>query len=248
MAKNNFILSLHPNTKLAFILFVTISVLIIPSYWYGYAMFPICFLIAYGAKVQKEFLSFAIKALLFLLILVFLIQACFSPGGTILYSLGFLSIHEEGVISGLNMTSRILAIASAFLLFFRITEIKDFVRALENMGLPSTASFVVLSTLQIIPEMKKQANVIMDAQKTRGVETEGTVITRAKAFFPTLSPLILSSLAATEERAVTLEARAFTVKGKKTRLHELEKSNVDLAFQVIMGVLIIGVIIWRIVG
>jgi energy-coupling factor transporter transmembrane protein EcfT len=246
MAKKNFILSLHPNTKLVFTFFVMISVLVIPSFWYGYAIFPVCFLIALGAKVHKEFLSFAIKALLFLLILVFLIQVFFIPGGTVLHTFGFLSVHEEGIVVGLNMTSRILGIASAFLLFFRITEIKDLVRALENMGLPSTASFVVLSTLQIIPEMKKQTNVIMDAQKTRGVETEGNIITRAKAFLPTLSPLILSSLAATEERAVTLEARAFSVKGKKTRLHELVKTGADITLQVIMGFLVIGVIIWRI--
>jgi len=248
MAKQNFILGLHPNTKLVFTFFVTISVLVIPTFWYGYAIFLVCILIASGAKVLKEFLSFTVKALLLLLVLVFLIQAFFTPGGTVLHTIGFLSIHESGIESGLNMTSRILGISSVFLLFFRITSMKDTVQALENMGLPSMASFVVLSTLQIIPEMKKQAQVIMDAQKTRGVETEGNVITRAKAFLPTLSPLILSSLAATEERAVTLEARAFSVKGKKTRLYELKKKRIDVVLQIVMGVLLIGMIVWRIVS
>lgn len=248
MVKKNFILGLHPNTKLVFTLFVTISILVIPTFWYGYAIFLVCLLIALSAKVLKEFLSFAVKALLLLLVLVFLIQALFTPGGEVLQTFGFLSIHENGIESGLKMTSRILGISSVFLLFFRITDIKDTVQALENMGLPSMASFVVLSTLQIIPEMKKQAQVIMDAQKTRGVETEGNVITRAKAFIPTLSPLILSSLAATEERAVTLEARAFSVKGKKTRLYELKKTSTDVVLQVMMGILLIGIIVWRIIA
>ena len=44
------------------------------------------------------------------------------------------------------------------------------------------------------------------------------MIVRAKAFFPSVGPLILNSLVSAEERAITLEARAFSVPCKKTTL------------------------------
>ena len=165
-------------------------------------------LIAYLAGEIKEFTKLVVKALLFLVIIIFLMQIFFYPGSEVFWRWGVLQISMEGVQYGLLMSSRVLAVGSSFVLFFRITAIKDFVYSLEKLGLSSQGSYIVLATLQIIPEMKKQSTVIMDAQKTRGVETEGNMFVRAKAFLPTLTPLILSSIASTEERAITL-IRAF---------------------------------------
>ena len=50
-------------------------------------------------------------------------------------------------------------------------------------------------------------NTITDAQRSRGLETEGSLLTRAKAFLPLISPVVMSSLINTRERAVALEVR-----------------------------------------
>ena len=155
---------------------------------------------------------------------------------------------EEGLLYGLNLTSKILAIGAAFILFFRVTEVKDFVKSLEDIGLPPMGAYVVLSTLTIIPEMKRQMNTIMEAQKTRGVETEGSLMVRAKAFIPTLTPLILSSIASTEERAITLESRAFSAPVKKTSLHKLTKSSADRILPIAFSVILVLLIVWRVMS
>ena len=67
----------------------------------------------------------------------------------------------------------------------------------------------------------------MNAQKARGVETEGNLIVRAKAFFPSLVPLILGAVISSEERVLTLEARGFTMQCEKTHLFNLEKSGIE---------------------
>jgi energy-coupling factor transporter transmembrane protein EcfT len=245
-AKTNYILNLYPTTKLLFTLFIALSVFIVPTYWYAYAMLPVCLIIAIAAGQGKEFITLVRNGLLILLVFIFLMQAFFYPGAQILWQAGILKITQEGILYGLNMTSRILAIGSAFILFFRITSVKDFVYSLEKLGLPPKGAYVVLATLQIIPEMKKQTSVIMDAQKTRGVETEGTMMVRAKAFLPTISPLILSSLASTEERAITLESRAFSAPVKKTHLYEIYKTKHDTAVRIGMLVALLILIAGRI--
>lgn len=111
--------------------------------------------------------------------------------------------------------------------------------------MPPMGAYIVLSTLQIIPEMRRQAHTIMEAQKTRGVETEGSLLIRAKAFIPILTPLILSSIASTEERAITLESRAFSAPTKKTSLHKLKKSSSDRTIPIVLLILMISLIIWR---
>lgn len=242
----NFILSLHPFTKLTFSFFVTISVFIIPSYWYAYLTLPLCLLIAIFAKRAKSFLVIVGITLPFILVIIFFFQALFYQGTTVVWEKWILTVTQEGIQYGLTLTSRMLAFGTAFILFFRITEVKEFIKALEDVGLPPMGSYVVLSTLQIIPEMRKQASIIMDAQKTRGVEMEGNLWIRTKAFFPTFTPLILSSIASTEERAITLESRGFLIKGKKTSLFKLQKRRIDKGIQLLFLILLISLIVWRV--
>lgn len=244
--KENYILNLYPTTKLLFALLLSVSVFIIPSYIYAFCVVPLCMLIALFAGEIREFVKLVIKALLVLVIVIFLMQCFFYPGSEVLWKWGVLKISMEGVQYGLIMSSRILAIGSSFILFFRITQIKDFVYSLEKLGLSPQGSYIVLATLQIIPEMQKQSKVIMDAQKTRGVETEGSMLVRAKAFLPTLTPLILSSIASTEERAITLESRAFSAPVKKTHLYEIYKTKHDTIARVVMALVLVLMIAGRI--
>ncbi|MGF9976520.1 energy-coupling factor transporter transmembrane component T [Viridibacillus arvi] len=243
--KLNPILNLHPLTKLYFSLFVTISVIIIPSYIFAFTWFPILLVIAIIAGVGKQYLDIVVKALVLLLGIVFIMQLFFYPGDQVIGEWWIFEATKEGLQYGLVLTSRVLAMGSAFILFFRITEISDFVKALEDLGMPPMGAYIVLSTLQIIPEMRRQAHTIMEAQKTRGVETEGSLLIRAKAFIPILTPLILSSIASTEERAITLESRAFSAPTKKTSLHKLKRSNSDRTIPIVLLILMISLIIWR---
>lgn len=242
----NPIASLHPMTKFCFALLITFAVIIVPNYLFAYSMFVVLLVISAVAGVLKPFISFILKTLVILLAIVFLMQLFFYPGNTVIASWGIFELSQEGLEYGLSLTSRILAIGSAFILFFRVTEPKDFVKSLENIGMPPMGAYVVLSTLQIIPEMRRQSQVIMDAQKTRGVETEGSVLVRAKAFLPTLTPLILSAIASTEERAITLESRAFTAPVKKTSLHQLKSSPVDRVLLWLFLAIGVGLLVWRI--
>jgi cobalt/nickel transport system permease protein/energy-coupling factor transport system permease protein len=240
------ILQLYPTTKLLFVLFLCLSVFIIPSFLYGYSVFFLCWLIAWLAGEGGSFFRLAIRALLLIVLFIFLLQSFFYPGTHILWSWWIFSLRQEGIDFSLQLTSRIVTIGSAIILFFRITEVKDLVSACEQMGFSPKATYILMSSLQIIPEMRNQAYVIMDAQRTRGVETEGSLWTRTKAFLPTLSPLILGAIANTEERALALEARAFSTKGAKTSLYRVQKSRYDRAVRIVLLVLLLLIIAGRV--
>ncbi|MFD1781594.1 energy-coupling factor transporter transmembrane component T [Fredinandcohnia salidurans] len=240
-----FILDLYPTTKLLLFCSVVLSMIIVQNIVFSYLLVPLCFLIAILASKGKIFFNLFMKALLPIALMIFLLQIFFYPGETILWELGIFSISQEGVVFSLTLISRLLSIGAAFLLFFQITPIKDFIYSIEKLGMSPKAAYVIFSTFQIIPEIKKTSTTIMDAQKARGVETEGNIIVRAKAFFPTLAPLFLTSITSTEERAMALEARAFTVKGKKTRLHHLEKTGKDQFVRILLLLLLVMIIVWR---
>ncbi len=245
--RENAILALYPITKLVMVLSIMIIFSVFPGYKYSYLGFLIMIFVAIASDSFAKFMKTFLKTLFILSIFIFIMRGLLTSGTEIVWQWGILKLTKEGLVEALNMVSKLFVLGGGILLFFSITDIQDFVIALENKGMSPEASYVVLSTFQTIPEMKKNAEAIMDAQKTRGVETEGNIILRAKAFFPTLGPLILSSIASTEEKAITLEARAFSAQCKKTRLKEVHERKVDKLIRILCYILIFAAVIWRFV-
>ncbi len=87
-------------------------------------------------------------------------------------------------------------------------------------GASPRLGYVVMAVLQMIPTMISQTAAITDAQRSRGMETEGSLWTRLRAFLPLMGPLVTSSLIATEERALALEVRGFGSHTRPTFLKE----------------------------
>ncbi len=241
------LMGLYPSTKFLSALVFGIGALISPTYWFGFIGFILTFVVACIIGEGVRYTKTVRNSLLVLGIFMLIMRSLFTPGGEVIFSFWIFKVTKEGLNAGLSMVSVVFSLGGSLLLFFIMTPIKDITTALENFGMSPTATYVVLSAIQMIPEMKKQASVIMDAQKTRGVETEGSIKVRMKAFIPTLGPLILSTFANTEERVITLESRAFTAPVKKTSLYQLQKTILDKILLCILVLLFIGIIVWRII-
>ena len=100
-----------------------------------------------------------------------------------------------------------------------------------------------MAVLQIVPTMIASTAAITDAQRSRGMETEGGLWTRIRAFLPLMGPLVTSSLIATEERALALEVRGF---GSTTRPTFLKEETLPPYARAVrfacLAVLIVGVV------
>jgi len=244
--KKDFFKKLYPLTKLYLALALIISAFIIPSHIYDYSMIIICGIIVSFENKLKIYSKRIFLSLFWLFTAIFIIQSLFIPAGEVWLKFGFISVYKEGVMKAIGLTSKLTAIVSALTMLTLITPVKDFTLALEKKGLNPKAAFILMLTLQTIPEMKKQADVIMDSQKARGIETEGNVFVRAKALIPIFIPLVLSSIANTEERAITLEAHGFSVGEKRTILYDIEETKNDKIMKVILAIFIVLSIVWRV--
>lgn len=119
--------------------------------------------------------------------------------------------------------------------------------ALTNLGIPGTITYIVITTIQIIPRFQAKATTIVDAQRSRGLVTEGNIILRVRALLPLVLPLVLSSIVDVEERAIAIEARAFNAPGPKTSLVDINDSQTQRVIRlilIILTVILIGYRIW----
>lgn len=236
---------LYPLTKITFVLVFAVVSVLSPRWPYLYGLFGVlCVLAATGSSLPV-FLKKLSKSIMILFPLIFLLQTLFRPGTQVFFRLWIFSFKMEGVLYALHLCGILLVIASSFVLFFQVTELQDFILSLEKAGTSPTVSYVVLSTMQMIPQTKKRSEVIMNAQQARGIETKGKISTRIKAFIPMLAPLILSSFSGIEERALTLEARAFSAPIRKTNIHDIVQRPVDRTLRVAALVILVLAVVGR---
>ena len=241
----NFLKNLYPLTKFYLAVSLLISAFILPNYIYGYLLILICGVIVYFYGKLGIYLR-VFFSLFFLTLIIFAVQGLMIPSNEIMAKFGFITVYKAGIITAAKLTSKISALVSTVTMLTLVSKAKEFTVALEKKGLNSKAAFILLLSLQMIPEMKKQSDVIMDSQRSRGVETEGNVFVRFKALLPVFIPLVLGSIVNTEERAITLEARGFSIGEKRTILNELKETKNDKIVKIILVIFLILCIAWRI--
>jgi energy-coupling factor transport system permease protein len=72
--------------------------------------------------------------------------------------------------------------------------------------------------VQVLPAMVERATTITAAQRARGLDTEGSILRRARGVLPLVAPVVMGALGEVEERTLALEARGFTRPGRRTLL------------------------------
>ena len=138
-----------------------------------------------------------------------------------------------------SSATRIIVMVSSFTIFLLTTHPSELMTDLTRRGLPGQFAYVIISTLQILPQMQAKAQTIISAQRARGLDTEGTFLKRAGSLLPLVGPLVFGSLVEVEERAIAIEARGFTSTHVKTSLHEVPDTSLDRAIRWILIALMI---------
>ena len=251
IAQDSGIHRLNPLTKLTITGFLLVCGLFLPGIWTNYFLFVLFIIpLATIAGVLKQLLTASWKIVLPFAISVFLIQGFFWPQGTPVLFLGPLSLKAEGLEFAVASTGRILLMVSSFLFFTLTTRPDHLMNSLSVIGFPANLAYVIVTTIQIAPRFQARAATILDAQRARGLETEGSFLIRVRAVVPLVVPLILSSLVDVEERALAIEARAFNRPGKKTSLIEIAEARWEPALRWMLVVAMVGVaaasIWWRV--
>ena len=239
---------LHPYTKLLYILTAIGIPLIGGKLW----LFPfligcsLCLLIS--AKTLRQTLPL-IGFSFTVIIVIFLIQGLFNhQNHQLLFSVGFLRFYKEGILYATRIGCNILNMLLSFAVFILTTSPQELVDELEKSGFSPKFGYIINSVFQILPQMLATKDTIMDAQRSRGLETEGNLMVRMRAFLPLISPVVMSALTNTRERSIALEVRGFGRKQKKTWLSDRPKHKGDRVIRVILILLILATVVWRILS
>jgi len=245
--RDSFLHRLNPLTKLTFVLSSILVAFLSPWYWTPHLLLLAVILpLSFAGRVSREFLRAFLRLILPAAIFLFLMQAFFQPvGSDVIFKFWFLDITAESLLFAFRNAMRVAVMVSSFTLFLLTTHPSELMSDLTRRGLPPQFAYVIISTLQILPQMQAKAQTIIAAQRSRGLDTQGSFLRRVGSLGPLVGPLVFGSLVEVEERAIAIEARGFTSTRVKTSLHDIPDAGLDKALRWILIALVLLTIALR---
>lgn len=245
---NSFVHKLDPRSKIVLTL-VFISSIFMASSYSGYLMlgFFLC-LVTLVAGIPFSIMLRSIKPLWIILMLTAGIHMFMTPGITWI-EIGPLSITEEGLRQGIQMSARLvfLILMSSLLTFttspIALTDaIERLLSPLKHLRVPvHELAMMMTIALRFVPTLLEEADRIMKAQMARGADfSSGNLLKRGQNMVPLLVPLFISAFRRADDLATAMEARCYRGGDHRTRMKELHLGIRDLCAVLVIGIMTAG--------
>ena len=209
---------LDPRSKLISV-FILVFIIFLANNWLANGIIILFTLtMVLLSRVPLLFIYKGTKPILWLVLFTFILHLFMTREGNIIYSLGFITIYEEGLKQGIFIAIRFITIIMLTSLVTLTTKPIDLTDGLEmilnplkKVGLPAHELALMMSiALRFIPTLMQETEKIMKAQMARGVDfTTGPWGKRIKALLPLLIPLFISAFKRAEDLALAMEARGY---------------------------------------
>ena len=103
---------------------------------------------------------------------------------------------------------RLIAMTTAFFIFFQLTAPEDLANALMATRVPYAFTFILTTAMQFVPVLSRKMQDVMDAQRARGIRLERDLASVRN--YPALfTPLLIQSFTLADQLGEAMEARGF---------------------------------------
>lgn len=251
---NSFVHKLDPRSKIVLTLVFIFSIFMASSYS-GYLILGIFLcLVTLVAGIPVSIMLRSIKPLWIILVLTAGIHMFMTPGTTWI-EIGPLSITEEGLRQGIQMSARLvfLILMSSLLTFttspIALTDaIERLLSPLKHVRVPvHELAMMMTIALRFVPTLLEEADRIMKAQMARGADfSSGNLLKRGQNMVPLLVPLFISAFRRADDLATAMEARCYRGGEHRSRMKELHLGIRDLGAVLSVGILsaVLGWLRW----
>ncbi|MBI9045358.1 MAG: energy-coupling factor transporter transmembrane protein EcfT [Anaerolineaceae bacterium] len=178
---------------------------------------------------------------LMLIVLQSIAPAFPQPWEPITTVFGVLTIYQEGIYSGISLLLRITSVTTIAMVMIMTSHPSDLFTSLQKIGMPYVMNFILTMTLQLIPILQQEFNIVLNAQKSRGMKGTGF-----SAVLPSMVPVFVGAIERVQQLSISLESRAFGSAGDKTSYRDVAVHTKDYVVG-LLGVLgAAGGLIWLI--
>ncbi len=239
---------LSPGSKLLMALAGTLAICFFENIWLSTAMMLICYVVILyekmGSMFKLIFISTVSMAFFMYAIYGSVVQE--EQKNTYIGTFMGLKYYQAGIDKATHFFFRIAPLMAFLFLIFRTINMTDLGVWMTKAGLPYRYAFIFTDSFMVIPVLSKDMEQIMDAQRARGLVTEGNLMTRMKAFVPVIVPVVANAFAKVQDQAIAMDTKGFNSKTKKTVYRELPNTYEDKIVKAISFVVLVASIAYAV--
>jgi energy-coupling factor transport system permease protein len=168
-----------------------------------------------GGRVARILLIFGPVTASMIVIQSLSSAACSGPCAP-LVAFGPLALHPEGTLRGLSFAGRLLAVESVALAVITTTHASDWSAAFTSLRVPYLANLMLTMTLQLVPILQREFEIVLAAQRSRGMPGRGF-----RAVIPSFVPVFAGAFERVRQLTIGLESRGFGAAGRRTSYRRL---------------------------
>ncbi len=252
---NSFVHKCDPRLKILFLIAYIVAIFLCKSFYALGVCAALFLLIACVSGVPFKSLLKSVKAVLFLLLFMAILNLFFYHGDTVLWKWKFITITKEAIYYTIFFAARLfLLVLGSSLLTLTTTPvsladgIESLLSPLKLIRFPVHELALIMSiALRFIPILTDETGRIMNAQKARGADFEnGGLFKRIKAVLPILIPLLISAFRRADELGEAMDARCYSGSKVRTKYKKLTFTWRDLLAAIFAAALLTAVILLRI--
>jgi energy-coupling factor transport system permease protein len=147
----------------------------------------------------------------------------------------FGHVSVESLVFALGICLRVAVFVLASRLFLLFTAPSDIVTGLSKFKVPLEMTTAISVAFGYLPELARQVNTIMEAQRSRGWQAGSkNPVTAVRKFVPVVIPIVLRSMVRAEFLATAITSRGFGATMNPITLRETKFSVTDVAVSVIL--------------
>lgn len=228
---NSFVHKLDPRTKIVAMMILLVAIFI-PVGFIGYGIIGVFLLIALIlSKLSFSFVWKSFKPSLFMLVFLLIINMFLIKTGDIWLTIGTFNLYSGAVIQTIYIVLRLLLMIVITTMLTATTKpldltmgLEDLLSPLAKLNVPTHDIAMMISlALRFIPTLLEEAQRILKAQASRGVDMEsGSFKEKIQAILSLIVPLFVSSFQKADDLADAMEARGYVVGAERVRYKQLK--------------------------
>ncbi|HPX32047.1 MAG TPA: energy-coupling factor transporter transmembrane component T [Erysipelotrichaceae bacterium] len=252
---NSFVHKLDPRTKIIAMMILLIAIFI-PAGFVGYGIIGIFLLISLiSSKLSFSFVWKSFKPSLFMLVFLLIINMFIIKTGDVWLTIGSFNLYSGAVIQTVYIVLRLLLMIVITTMLTATTKpldltmgLEDLLSPLAKLNVPTHDIAMMISlALRFIPTLLEEAQRILKAQASRGVDMEsGSFKEKIQAILSLIVPLFVSSFQKADDLADAMEARGYVVGAKRVRYKKLKFTFFDFITLVSVSGLLVGLILLKV--
>jgi len=247
---------LDPRLKIGALLALLITVFFDAGF-IGYGIIGAFVIVAIIASLLPvKMIAQAVKPMLIMLLFLSFFNLLFLKTGHIVAKIGPLSIYSGAISQTIYISIRLVLIVALTTILTATTKPLDMTLGLEHLLGPlkvihfpvHEVAMMISIALRFIPTLVEEAQRIMKAQASRGVDfNEGSFKDKVMSIISLIIPLFISAFQKAEDLANAMESRNYNPEAGRTRYHQLNWRFADTCVLILITGVCASVIVLSVV-